>query len=87
MVNNTIHSSVIVFFSLLLFFPLFKYCINHTTFYKIIKYVRYYIFRFFVYNFFVLIMLITIIFQDIMQEIRAPTYKGYKNRITLIGYS
>lgn len=78
---------LLLFFLVYYYFSrlIIRYCMTHTTFYKIIMYVRYYIFRFFVYNFFVLIMLITTIFQKIMQEIRAPTYKGYKNRITLIG--
>ena len=68
---------LLFFFSLLLFFPLLKYCTIHTTFYsKIIFYDRYYIFRVFVYNFFDLIKIITTIFQKIMQTIRAPTYKG-----------
>lgn len=74
---------LLFFFSLLLFFPLLKYCTIHTTFYsKIILYVRYYIVKVFVYNFFDLIMPITFIFQKIMQEIRAPTAQ---NRITLMG--
>lgn len=86
--------AIIQYILLLLFFLVYyyfsrliiRYCITHTTFFqKIILYVRYCIVKVFVYNFFDLIMLITTIFQKIMQEIRAPTYKGYKNRITIIG--
>ena len=69
---------LLLFFLVYYYFShLIEYCINHTTFFsKIILYVRYYIVKVFVYNFFDLIILITIIFQKIMQEIRAPTYKG-----------
>lgn len=73
--------AIIQYIILLLFFLVYyyfsrliiRYCITHTTFYKIIRMLVYYIVKVFVYNFFVLIMLITTIFQDIIQTIRAPT--------------